>query len=52
MYRVYQVHIKTQKTYCVNRIFEHYEEAVKHVAKCYEIDKRLGQVGEYVYNIK
>ena len=52
MYRVYQIHIKTKKTQCVNRDFENYEDAIKHVAKCYEIDKELGQLGEYVYDIK
>ena len=52
MYLVYQTHIKTQKTQCVNRYFENYKDAVKHVAKCYEVDKKLGLLGEYVYNIK
>lgn len=52
MWYVYSRHIKTGKEDCVNRIFDTPEEAVKHIAFCYGIDKDLRQLGEYYYFMK
>lgn len=49
-YYVYCEYIKNRKTdFCM--LFDKEEDAVKHIAKCYTIDKNLGQLGEYYYYI-
>lgn len=37
---------------CVNQTFETPQAAIKHIAKCYAIDKDIGQLGEYYYFMK
>ncbi len=49
MWYVYSLHIKSGKQDCVNRIFDSAQDAVKHIAKCYDIDRDLRQLGEYYY---
>lgn len=49
MWYVYSVHVKSGKTDCVNRTFDTATDAVKHIAKCYDIDRDLRQLGEYYY---
>lgn len=49
MWYVYSLHIKSGKQECVNRTFDSAKDAVKHIARCYEIDKDIHQLGEYYY---
>lgn len=49
MYYVYCQYVKTGKTECVNRTFDSPHDAIKHIAKCYDIDRELNQLGEYYY---
>lgn len=49
-YYVYSKYIKTSKTDFV-REFDTQEDAIRHIAKCYRIDTKLGQCGEYYYYI-
>lgn len=49
MWYVYSRHLKSGREECVNRVFDTAEEAVKHIALCYNIDKDLHQIGEYYY---
>ena len=49
MWYVYSLHIKSGKQECVNRTFDSAHDAVKHIAKCYDIDRDLRQLGEYYY---
>ena len=52
MFYVYSLHIKSWKQECVNRIFDTAQDAIKHIAKCYDIDRDLHQLGEYYYFMK
>ena len=51
MYSVYSRYVKTGKINHVN-VFDNELDAINHIAKCYRIDKELGQLGEYYYFIK
>ena len=48
MYYVYSKHIKTGREDFVNT-YENAEDAIRKIAKNYEIDKNLGYLGEYYY---
>ena len=52
MYYVYCLHIASGRVDCVNRIYDTYQDAVKHIALCYSTDKDLHQLGEYYYYMK
>ena len=52
MWYVYSRHIKSGKEQFVRMSFETASSAIKHIAKCYEIDKDLHQLGEYYYFMK
>lgn len=51
MYRVYSRYVKTGKINYLN-VFDSELDAINHIAKCYRIDKELGQLGEYYYFVK
>ena len=51
MYRVYSRYVKTGKVNYLN-VFYSELDAINHIAKCYRIDKELGQLGEYYYFVK
>lgn len=50
MYYVYSS-IKNGRTNLI-RNFDTREDAIKHIAKCYKIDRELGCLGEYYYYIR
>ena len=52
MWYVYCRHLSSGRDDCVNQIFDTPQAAIKHIAKCYAIDKDLGQLGEYYYFMK
>lgn len=52
MWYVYVRYLKSGREDCVNRTFDTAEAAVKHIARCYAIDKDLGQLGENYYFMK
>lgn len=52
MWYVYCVFIDNGKTECVNRTFDTARDAVKHIARCYDIDRDLGQLGNYYYYMR
>lgn len=52
MWYVYSREIKSGKEQFVRMVFETAASAIKHIAKCYEIDKDLNQLGEYYYFMK
>ena len=52
MWYVYCRAVKSGREEFVRMSFESEEAAIKHIAKCYEIDKDLRQLGEYYYFIK
>jgi hypothetical protein len=52
MWYVYSKHIKSGREECVNRVYDSPEAAIKHISLCYNIDKDLGQLGEYFYFMK
>lgn len=52
MWYVYVMHLSTGREDCVNTTFDTAKAAIKHIWKCYAIDKDLGQLGEYYYFIK
>lgn len=45
---VYMRRIRTGREEFV-RVFVEVDDAIRHIAKCYRIDKELGQLGEYYY---
>ena len=49
---VYLQEVKSGKVQFARRVFETAASAIKHIAKCYEIDKDLHQLGEYYYFMK
>lgn len=52
MYYVYARYVKTGREYCMDCTFDTAEEAIKHIAKCYAIDKDNRMLGEYYYFMK
>lgn len=52
MWYVYVRYLASGREDCVNTTFDSAQAAVKHIAKCYAIDKDLGQLGEYYYFMK
>ena len=52
MWYVYARSIKSGRDDCVNKTFDSAEEAIKHIAYCYSIDKDLHQLGNYYYFMK
>lgn len=50
MFCVYSKYIKTRKINYL-RCFDNMEDAIHHIYKCYEIDKRTGALGEYYYYV-
>lgn len=52
MWYVYSLEVKSGKKQFVRMSFETAASAIKHIAKCYEIDKDLHQLGEYYYFMK
>lgn len=52
MWYVYCRHLSSGWVGCVNQTFETPQAAIKHIAKCYAIDKDLGQLGECYYFMK
>ena len=52
MWYVYVRYMKSGKEDCVNTTFDTSEAAIKHIAKCYAIDKDLGHLGENYYFMK
>jgi len=52
MWYVYSREVKSGKEQFVRMSFETAEAAIKHIAKCYEIDKDLHQLGNYYYFMK
>ena len=52
MWYVYCRHLSSGRDDCVNKIFETAADAVKHIAKCYDIDRDLHQLGNYYYFMK
>lgn len=51
MYNVYAECIITGKISFI-RNFETKEDAIRHIAKCYRIDKELGYLGEFYYYMR
>ena len=52
MWYVYSREVKSGKEQFVWMPFETAAAAIKHIAKCYEIDRDLRQLGEYYYFMK
>ena len=52
MWYVYVRYLASGREDCVNTTFYSAKEAIKHIAKCYAIDKDLGQLGECYYFMK
>lgn len=52
MWYVYCRWVKSGREDCVNRTFDTPEEAIRHIAMCYQTDKELRQLGEYYYFMK
>jgi hypothetical protein len=52
MWYVYSREVKSGKEQFVRMSFETAASAIKHIAKCYAIDKDLHQLGEYYYYMK
>lgn len=52
MYFVYCKCLKSGRDTCVNQVFDTAESAIKHIAKCYAIDKDNHMLGEYYYFMK
>ena len=52
MWYVYCKSIASWRDDCVNQTFETPQAAIKHIAKCYAIDKDLGILGTYYYFMK
>lgn len=52
MWYVYYREVKSGKESFVQKPFETAEAAIKHIAKCYAIDKDLNQLGNYYYFMK
>ena len=51
MVYVYQRYIKTGQDSFIN-VYDSWEDALKHIRKCYNIDKDLNQLGMYYYHAK
>lgn len=52
MWYVYCKIIASGRDVFVRQTFETPQAAIKHIAKCYAIDKDLGQLCEYYYFMK
>jgi hypothetical protein len=52
MFYVYMRDVKSGKEQFVRMSFETAADAIKHIAKCYEIDRDLRQLGNYYYFMK
>lgn len=52
MWYVYSMNMKTGRQECVNRTFDTADDAIHHIARCYDIDRDLRQLGEYFYFLK
>ncbi len=52
MWYVYSREVKSGKEQFVRMSFETAAAAIKHIAKCYEIDRDLRQLGNYYYFMK
>ena len=51
MWYVYYKHVKSgREDFC--GVYDTPEEAVRHIAHCYNVDKGLNQLGEYYYFMK
>jgi hypothetical protein len=52
MWYVYCKYLASGREDCVNQAFDTPQAAIKHIARCYAIDKDLGQLCEYYYFMK
>lgn len=51
MYNVYAEYVKTGRASFI-RSFTTKDDAIRHIAKCYQIDKNLLCLGEYYYYMR
>jgi hypothetical protein len=52
MWYVYIKHMKTGNTYSAERTWDTAQAAIEHIARCYNLDRDMHQLGEYYYYLK